>query len=129
MCIELECVFLPINRCVNSSSDGGGEVASVDHQSSLYVGGVNSFLLHPNSSITTPDFLGGIRNVLVGGIQLNSNCPITDLNTMKGNIHVLKYISKANSSFPLSLPLPLRSGQVSWVCSDVLQFEPHNSVH
>lgn len=70
------------HRCVMNTF--GGQVPIQDHLNSLYIGGVNIFRLYPNSTLQTTGFMGGIRNVIVGGVQLDLTCPATQVNTIQG---------------------------------------------
>ena len=68
-----------IYRCVNRTQEQSSRLDS------LYIGGINFFVLHLNSTV---NFLGGIRNVIVGGIRLNHLCAANEVNVVKGNVCV-----------------------------------------
>lgn len=77
---------LPSCRCVNTSQEQQG----LDHHASLYLGGVNLFFLPADTNVRTPNFVGGIRNVVVGGVQLNPSCPAQEFNTIAGRVRTFQ---------------------------------------
>lgn len=70
------------NRCNNSSWEEWQR--SGNHPNSLYIGGINLFIFSPENVLQTFTFVGGIRNVVVRGVQLDSTCPMVDVNTIRG---------------------------------------------
>ena len=62
----------PENGVVNSRSE-----------ELLYVGGINPLSL-TNVNVSRADFVGAIRNVIIGQSQVNLRCPQEEENTLTG---------------------------------------------
>lgn len=116
-------------RCVNISEE------DLNHHSSLYIGGVNLFLLSSSSNLQTTNFVGGIRNVAVGGEFLDLSCPAAGVNTITGGYQYTPIQSEVPTvAMPRSrivtffLSFFCRSCAFAWLCRDELQLQPQCSV-
>lgn len=73
-------------RCSCITNSAQEDPSDINHQTSLYIGGLNLFNLPANTTAlqSSAVFIGAIRNVIVGNTQLNLSCPLSEENTVKG---------------------------------------------
>ena len=75
-----------------------GTEEDLNKEQLLFIGGINPFLVTDQnfSRFTTTDFVGAIRNAVIGHSQVNFRCPLEEENTLIGNwiyrLHLLTMV-------------------------------------